>query len=514
MLHKKKLDPPRPALNRVTLTFGLTVALQNYADALWGRNADGGSNTGTTEEVAMLKQMGSLVLGLGLAAGFLACGDDEPTTANNNSTQSNNNAQDNTNQNTNPYAACTQTIETKSAANSGALGDWPLQDASEMLATSGNQASEADYAGRYRDDLANHPGCAPRTEYVANGSEPFVSDNEATVPAGSPASINGYPCAAKVYDQPNEDTSKPIVILVHGNSSGVTSFEEYGKADLAGTTITNVAGFEIVVDTSEQKQLATRLVEEGYAVIGFDARVDLVNTLVDYNDDATAGNPFRNIDHGWAVPMLQSLIKAVITENDGRKVSLIGHSLGVTVIRDSLRRLYLESKAGTTGAVNPFEHLQDVILLSGANHGVSTGATFCQAWTHMRGTVACQMGDLTAYQPTFFTRPNNGPDDLFSTPCADANYAFGDQDACGGNAVQYTTVTMKDLPGGLLQDEFVSEQSSRLDMPGCVDNALIELSDFDGSGYFFTGAPGFLANHFGSARSAAGIQLIVDKLGD
>ncbi|MEQ8275061.1 MAG: alpha/beta hydrolase [Deltaproteobacteria bacterium] len=411
--------------------------------------------------------------------------------------------------------ACKSTVAAKETQFAADITGWSIEDASEMTATGGDQTLEADFAGKYRDDLANHPGCAPRAMYGANMSEPFVSDNEATVPGGSPAAITGYDCAAKEYTQANEDTTKPIVILVHGNSSGVTSFEEYFTAALSGTTITNLAGFEVVVDTAVREQLATKLIADGYRVIGFDARVDAVATLGDYSADQMTGNPFLNIDHGWIVPPLQSLIKAVMTNNPSRKVSVIGHSLGVTAVRDALRRLYVENKAGAAGSVNPFAQLQDVILLSGANHGVSSGPA-CETVLGeiMRGTVTCEMGDRTAFQPTYFSRPLNGPGDLYTTPCADGDFAYGEHEQCGGNVVEYTTVTMEDIPNGDLQDEFVSEASSALDNGGCVENELITLGDYDTSGYFFTGAPGFLANHFGSARSNAGVQLILDKLAD
>ncbi len=445
-------------------------------------------------------QLKNLMVGLTvLAAGTAACGDDDDSVTTQN-------------------PACSATIETKEEQFATELSTWSIADATEMTRTGGDQALEADYAGFYRDDLANHPGCQPRGPYGANTSEPFSLDNEATVATGTTAAIAGYSCAAKTYDQPSEDTSKPIVILVHGNSSGVTSFEEYGNSNLAGTTITNVAGFELVVDTMVREQLASKLVADGYQVIGFDARTELVRTLTDYSADQTTGNLFVNIDHGWMVPMLQSLIRAVMTNNPDRQVSIVAHSLGVTATRDALRRLYNESVTGTAGAVNPYAQLQDVILLSGANHGVSSASALCpngvRTLNNMRATVTCEMGDLSAFQPTYFTRPLNGPGDIFSTPCADGDYAYGQRDQCGGNAVEWTTVTMEDIPGGQLQDEFISEASSRLDNEGCVENALITLGDFDSSGYFFTGAPGFFANHFGSARSEAGMALILGRLAD
>ena len=460
-----------------------------------------------------------------VAVGATSCGDDDGDDGividnNNTSGMANNNAAA-VNNNADPaIAACQSTIADKEALPEVAavLAQWSIEDATEMVRDDGDQATEADYAGFYRDDLANHPGCAPRGAYGANTSEPFVLDNEATVATGTTAEIAGYPCAAKVYDQANEDTSKPIVILVHGNSSGVTTWEAYFNAAIAGTTLTNAANFEITVDSMVREQLASTLVDDGYRVIAFDARVDLVGTLTDYSADQASGNPFLNIDHGWAVPMLQSLLRNVMTNNATRKVSVIGHSLGATVVRDALRRMYVAFRDGEAGAVNPYANLQDVILLSGANHGVSTAALLCPGGSpvtaNMRSTVTCEMGDRTAYVPTYFTNPINGPRDLFSTPCADGSYAYGETDQCSDNVVQWTTVTMEDIAEGALQDEFVSEASSSLDMPGCVTNQLITLADFDTSGYYFTGQPGIFANHFGSARSNAGLDFIVATLAD
>ncbi len=454
---------------------------------------------------------------LGFALVAAACGGDDNTNNTNNSGADGGVSDTGTDGGVEDpkVTACKTVVADKEAQFAAMLPTWTVTDAPEMTASGGDQSLEADFAGKYRDDLANHPGCEPRAAYMANTSEPFSLDNEATVPDGTSGGIAGYDCGVKVYPTANEDTNKPIVILVHGNSSGPTSYEEYFKADLAGTMISNLAGIQFTVDAAVREQLATKLLADGYGVVSFDARVDLVATLGDFSADQNTGNPFFNIDHGWMVPMLQDLIKAVMVNNPDRKVSLVGHSLGVTAVRDALRRLYVESKDGVAGAVNPFAQVKDVVLLSGANHGVSSGALCATALAEiMRGTVACEMGDRTAFQPTYFTKPLNGPGDLFSTPCADGDFAFGDHDACDGNVVDYTTVTMEDVPNGDLQDEFVSEASSKLDNGACVANELITLGDFDSSGYFFTGAPGFLANHFGSARSNAGVQLIMSKLAD
>ncbi|MEO0460980.1 MAG: alpha/beta hydrolase [Myxococcota bacterium] len=369
-------------------------------------------------------------------------------------------------------------------------------------------------AGTYRDDLDAHVGCVPKAvAYTGSNAEPLSPDNVAAVPDGVQASINGYPCAAKEYAQDSEDTDLPIIILVHGNSSGPTTWEEYSPAEPFVGELATSSEFSFTPETTVREMLATKLVNLGHRVIAFDARVDLVGAEEGFNPDQNTGNPFFNIDHGWAVPMVQSLVRAVMTENPERDVSLIGHSLGATVIRDALRRMYNESKAGNAGAVNPYTQLQDVILLSGANKGVRFGGTLCPGFPNqMRGTVTCEMGELLAFQPTYFTRVNNGPDELYTTPCADGDFAFGDTDACGGNVVEYTTITMDDLEGLDFRDEFINEDSSRLNNDGCVDNVIIDLDAFDLSGYYFVGANGIFANHFGSARSDDGMDQILTQL--
>ena len=97
----------------------------------------------------------------------------------------------------------------------------------------------------------------------------------------------------------------------------------------------------------------------------------------------------------------------------------------------------------------------------------------------------------------------------WETPCADGDYAFGERDACGGHAVAYTTITMRDLPNGTQQDEFVSEHASRLYPEACADNVLTDPTDFDTSGYFYNG---FFRNHYGAVRSPAGLAAITAAL--
>ncbi len=128
----------------------------------------------------------------------------------------------------------------------------------------------------------------------------------------------------------------------------------------------------------------------------------------------------------------------------------------------------------------------------------------------MRGTIVCEMGSRSNYVQTYFHKALNGPKDLYTTPCADGDYAFGKTSACGGNAVRYYSITMSDkTPGSNYQDFYVSQAASRLDLPGCVVNKLTTLNDYDTSGYF---NKGFIANHMGSIRSDAGIGLILSYL--
>jgi pimeloyl-ACP methyl ester carboxylesterase len=343
--------------------------------------------------------------------------------------------------------------------------------------------------GKYRTLMADgdvHPGCS-----TAGLSY-------------TPASIAGYPCAAKQYPFPDgvtEDTSKPIIILIHGNSDIPAEWESF-VLENPGT------GF----DTEPRDQLAELLPKAGYRTIAVDLRFDLV-------DDPASGNPNKNMDHGWAVPIAEALIKQVIINNPGRRVSLIGFSLGATVMRDALRRLFVQFR-NDQWDINVFTRVEDVIAASGAHHGVKSYTALCGNNNTMAGTAACELGALNAYVPVSFHEPLNGPaltgaseafGGWYETPCADADYAFGVRDACGKHAVEYTTITMMDISQGTQQDEFVSEHASRLYPIECANNILTTLNDFDTSGYFVGGV---LRNHFGSIRSVAGLMLIVQELAD
>jgi len=314
----------------------------------------------------------------------------------------------------------------------------------------------------YRDNLATHPGCSTAgMTYQHGGPE-------------------GYGCAAKVYPTDGEDTAKPIVLLIHGNSDTPDEWERWPEDSGAPMIAETLSGL-------------------GYRTEAIDLRIDLVDDPQSNNDTENAA---RNIDHGWATPIAQDFIRSAMEADPDRRFTLIGFSLGATIIRDALRRLHVE------GAINPWERLDDVVLLAGAHHGVSTYARLCGKNPTMRGQVACELGNRDSFAPTDFMNALNGPDGAYETPCADGDSAFGATGVCGGNTVAYTTVVMRDIADGSYQDEFVSESSSAL---AGADNRLIELDDTDETGYFFNG---LLKNHYGAARSQAALDIVVEVVGD
>lgn len=350
------------------------------------------------------------------------------------------------------------------------------------------QPGDSKYPGGHYRDLATHPGCS-----VAGLSY-------------APASIPSYRCAARDFTT-SEDTTKPIVILVHGNSDSPAGWMSFVHAD--------PSSLMFPADTTARDQLAELLPKHGFRTIAVDFRTDLVD---DPNspEGKDTGNTPKNQDHGWTVPILQDLIKQLAIANPNRKISLVGFSLGVTGVRDALRRLWVEYQDGSWD-VNILSRVDAVVLGSGANHGVVSFATECGVNLTMRGTVTCEMGQRNQYTETEFARPLNGPPiaglpqfgGWWETPCADGDYAYGKRGACGGNTVAYTTITMKDLDNGTQQDEFVSEHASRLYPLDCVDNEVDALTDFDTSGYFYNG---YFRNHYGSVRSATGLAKVVAAL--
>lgn len=396
-----------------------------------------------------------------------------------------------------------------------------MEDAPNESAWSVDDALER--ATRNTWDLATIP-TPNMTDYPGGKYRTLTPDGNGDVHPGcstaglsyTPANIPGYPCAAKLYPFPagvSEDTSKPIVLLIHGNSDSPDSWEAFLHPDPA-----SVDDFE--VDEAARPQLSEKLPELGYRTVAVDMRFD----LNDDPPDAEGGNPTRNFDHGWGVPIAQEFIKRMIEAYPDRRFSLVGLSLGSTIIRDALRRLWIENQRGDWD-INVFSRIDDVVLGSGGHHGVSTynAPGYCGQNFTMRGEAACQFGQRNTYTQVRFHEPLNGPPvpesmtragewgGWWETPCADGDYAFGKRDACGGHAVQYTTIAMSDLPDGTQQDLFVSEHAARLYPEDCVDNYNTTLNDFDTSGYL---ANGLLRNHYGSTRSEAGHKKIIEVLAD
>lgn len=360
-------------------------------------------------------------------------------------------------------------------------------------------------------DDPNYPGGKYRT--ITADSTGNAHPGCSTVGlAYTPATIPAYACAAREYPFPDgteEDTSRPIVILIHGNSDSPTGWEGFIHPDPGSLT-------DFQADMTMRKQLADLLPEAGFRTISVDNRTVLVD---DPTSNLITENAAFNVDHGWAVSLAQELIKRVVDANPGRQVSIIGFSLGATVMRDAVRRLFIEFRDGEWD-INIFERVQDLVVASGAHHGVNFGDPLCDGNTTMRGTVGCEMGQRNTYTQTAFHDALNGPampdtsegiGYWYESPCADGDYAFGLGNACGGNQVEYTTITMKDLEDGTQQDAFVSEYSSRLHPAECVKNVINDLNDFDTSGYFLNG---LFRNHYGAVRSEAGLKTILDVLSD
>ncbi len=337
-----------------------------------------------------------------------------------------------------------------------------------LAATTSNDDAVPPYI-KYMDDLSTHPGCTTvglATRAAADGT-----------PAGyTPAVINGgaFKCAAKDYGTPaNDDPSKPIIVLVHGNSSTPDDWEAY-SGDPAGT-----------------KMIAETLVGDGFHVYASDVRYDMVPT-------DTTNNPAKNYDHGWAVPIVESLLTNLFEQYPApRQFSIAGFSIGPTVIRDALRRM-------SRSCINPFPRIRTLYFASGGNHGVSSYTTLCVSETApangtMAGLAACQLGNRAAYTLTPFEAPLNGPSDAvsFDTPCSDGQTAYGVSGVCGGNQVKYVTVVFQDPEAGPLLDEFVSQASSHLN--GALNLTVNELEP---DKFFFDGA---YPHHYGAIRSPQGV---------
>ncbi len=336
----------------------------------------------------------------------------------------------------------------------------------------------------YMDDLATHPGCT-----TAGLASRLAIDG--TPASYTPAVINGgaFTCAAKDYGMPTpDDPTKPIIVLVHGNSSTPNDWETY------------------VNDATKAPMIAETLVADGYHVYASDVRYDMVPTNM-------TNNPAKNYDHGWAVPIVESLLTNLFEQYPPpRMFNIAGFSIGPTVIRDALRRMFKK-------CLNPFARIHALHYASGGNHGVSTYATDCvneanPMNTTMAGLAACQLGNRAMYVLTPFEAPLNGAQvdtASFDTPCSDGTTAYGISGACGGNTVVYTTVVFADQPNGALLDEFVSQGSAMLTGANNMTVTQPEPGVCTGSGssmmcqgYFLY--PDF-EYHYGAIRSAQGIAI-------
>jgi hypothetical protein len=329
----------------------------------------------------------------------------------------------------------------------------------------------------YRD-LASHPGCTVEGLETRGAGEEMSTKSNNMKPYKA-ATIPGYRCAAKEYPVPSEDKSKPIVLLVHGNSSTPSDWEAH---PVGGTPM-----------------ISERLVAAGYKTFAVDFRYDKVDDPT--GPDTKTGNPAKNMDHGWCTPIAQHFFESMFKAYPDRKFAIISFSLGPTVVRDALRRLH---KAGEF----PYARLSHLVFAAGAHHGVSSFRAACGSNPTMRGKVACEMGDRTAWTLTDFLRPLNGESGSadFETPCADGDKAFGQKGVCKGNAVKYTTVTMSDPKDGTYQDEFVSEAAARLNG---ADNKVVALTDIDTTNFFYNG---LFKSHYGAVRSENGAKTIVEAL--
>jgi pimeloyl-ACP methyl ester carboxylesterase len=313
-----------------------------------------------------------------------------------------------------------------------------------------------------------HPGCT-----TAGLASRAAADG--TPASYTPAVINcgAYTCAAKEYG--TDDGTKPIIVLVHGNSSTPGDWETF-------------AG-----DATSGPMISETLVRDGYHVYASDVRYDMVPS-------DTMNNPSKNYDHGWAVPIVQSLLTNLFAQYPApRMFNIAGFSIGPTVIRDALRRMH---RAG----LSPFARIHALHFASGGNHGVSSYTALCGSETApinstMAGLAACQLGNRAGYSLTPFEAPLNGQTDetSFDTPCSDGNTAYGQTGVCGGNTVVYTTVVFEDPEAGALLDEFVSQTSAHLTG---ANNQTVNQTEPDQ--FFFKQ---LFPHHYGAIRSPQGIAI-------
>jgi len=375
--------------------------------------------------------------------------------------------------------------------------------------TTGGLPDNAD-AITYMDDLATHPGCSTYGQLLDSTGLTVLGHTDAGPGIGyTNATITGYPCAAKEYLPAAEDTTKPIVILIHGNADDPTVWETCNLNDMTDgrQNIYEESSITTADCTSSALMLSETLNAAGYHAFAVDLRYDLVpvNRALPATDPKY--DPAQQFDHSWAVPIAQAMVTSLYAQYPTRKFAIVAHSLGVTIGRDLLRRM---DRAG----LNPYARLTAFVGASGGNHGIIPaeydalcGTEANPINTSLSGASACQLGSYKGWTPAIFEMPISGVGEAWETPCVDGSTAFGQTGVCGGNTIKWTTVVDADnAADGSTEDEIVDESAAAL---MGANNLTIPYGSVDSTGYFYGM---LLEHHFSSVRSAAGIAAIMGAL--
>ena len=195
--------------------------------------------------------------------------------------------------------------------------------------TSMPQPGDAAYpGGRYRtltpdSTGAMHPGCS------IDGL------------SYTPASIPGYACAAREFPFPDgttEDTTKPIVILVHGNSESPTGWMKFlhpdpsslmfpGRHRRARSARRAAARARLPHDRGRHAHRSDRRPEQPRGQ-GHRQHAEELRPRLDGAAPRGADQARRDREPGSPA------------------LAVVGFSLGATTVRDALRRLWVENQDG------------------------------------------------------------------------------------------------------------------------------------------------------------------------
>ncbi len=398
-----------------------------------------------------------------------------------------------------------------------------FHDAPEMVDDGTGDQTSVTFDGKYMDDLENHPGCVKRGYYDGNTGfitrviieenyNLIINTNVATVPEGVEANLPGFVCSAKEYTIDNEDTTKPIVVLVHGNLDSINAWEEFFVTDFAGDYALN--SDTIILDTEPGEKLASKLIKNGFKTFAVDLRTDLVATLNGFGAANINGKDYSKTSllysTGWAVPIVQNLIKSILINYPSRKISIIAHSSGTIFARDAVRRLFSEYINEQAGAVNPLPRIKDIILLNAINHGYTdfSEPLACETDFSQSTQNICQIGFIEL-PATEFMKRINGTRDKWTTPCGDGQYAFNLEGYCQDNNIRYYSIMLdEDKTNKLYFDSITTIESASLNSPYC-ENIRLSTSAYDSSGFYGKGDEAY---HYGGNRSDEGMELIIEKL--